>query len=769
MAQYELNLRDYWRILRRRKGIVLAITILFTAFSYTIAFLQTPPPLYEASSAIKVERSTSITGFLMEAFTFSAGENVGTYAAYTRSWPVLEIAARRLGLIPPDASSEVARTSPQYLQIITHLQNQINAEQEKGTTIIRITAQASDPKTAAKIANTVAEAYREENILSRNRQVREAKQFIDSQLKEMDQRLRLSEEQLKAFKERQGGVPLGEVASASVSNLVAKEAEQEKAQRVLDSVTREIRRLKGSPDAAARARDQTLIDPSDPDISKMNAAFLETQLERDNLLLTLTPLHPQIKQLDAKLARLRENYLRDLEAKRLGLEDRLRAGEAAVQSARASLQGLPGSALEEARLQREVKVNDDLRSLLRRRDEEVQIKEKEQIQEVTIVRPAVEPASPKATTQTATKTLVGLVIGLVLGIVLSLTVESLDTSIGAIEDVEAYLELPVIGLIPDLEKEMDRKGEPTLLESGIPEEVRPFLVSLLHPSSPVAESFRALRTNIEFLRLQRPLKVIAITSASIMEGKTTAAINLALNIAQLGKRVLLVEADLRKPYIHHVFGIPREPGFAEVIVENLPLSRAVRTATDLMLGKLGLELIASAPNIDKMDILTSGRPPLNPAELLNSPRVTELLTILKEQYEYVILDASPILPITDAVILGSKCDSTIIVYRVGRIARSALRRTKILLENVQANVLGIVLTGLRAELSRDYEELKYARYTYRYGEGSSGRPSLKGEVALKGGVALRQAETGLKSLVGFLARMWRGTRPQPKPPTRGAS
>lgn len=750
MAQYELNVRDYWRILRRRKGIVLAATLLFTAFSYTIALLQTPPPIYEASSAIKVERSTSITGLLMEAITFSPGESVATYAAYTRSWPVLEIAARRLGLIPPDVTSEAARSSPQYLQVITSLQKKIEAEPEKDTNIIKITARAGDPQTAAKIANSVAEAYREENILARNRQVREASQFIESQLMEMNERLGLSEEQLKAFKERQGGVPLSDAASAALSNLVAKEAEQEKTQRILDGVTREIRLLKESPDAALKAGGQALFDPPDPSISKINATILEAQLERGNLLLTLTPLHPQIKQLDAKLAGLRADYLRELEARRLALEGRLRASQVAAQAARADLQGMPESTLEEARLQREVKVNEDLRSLLKKKGEEAQIREKEQIQEVTIVRPAVEPTKPKAVTQTATKTVVGLVIGLVLGVVLSLIVESLDTSIGAIEDVEAFLQVPVIGLIPDLEKEIERREDKAPIEGEIPAEqippeIRPFLVSLLHPTSPVAESFRALRTNIEFLGLQRPLKVITITSASIMEGKTTTAINLALNIAQLGKRVLLIEADLRKPFVHHVFGIPRDPGLSEVIIENLPVSQVVRTVTDLMLGKLGLEPIASAPNIDKLNILTSGRPPLNPAEFLNSSRVTELLTTLKEQYEYVILDASPVLPITDAVILSSKSDATIMVYRVGRIPRSALQRAKTLLENVQANVIGVVLTGLRAELSRDYEELKYARYTYKYGEGSKGK------------AATGHARGRLKSLTSFLTEMWTGT------------
>lgn len=747
MAQYELNIRDYWRILRRRKGIILTATLLFTAFSYIIALLQAPPPVYEASSAIKVERSTSMVGLLMEAISFTPGENVATYAAYARSWPVLEIAARKLGLIPPDVRSDAAKSSPQYLQVITLLQNKIQAEPEKDTNIIKIAAQASDPKAAARIANSVAEAYREENILARNRQVREAKEFIESQLGEMEQRLTLSEEQSKAFKERQGGVPLNEIAMAAMANLVAKKAEREKTQRLLDGVTQEIHRLKETPETALKAGGQALFDPPDPTISKITTAILETRLERANLLLTLTPRHPHIKRLDGKLAGLTADYLRELEAKRRVLEEQLRSAQTVVQSAMASLHALPQSTLEEGRLQREVKENEELTSLLKRRNEEAQIREKEQIQEVTIVRPAVEPTAPMASTQVPTKTLVGLVIGLLLGIVVALTVESLDTSIAAIEDVEAYLQLPVIGLIPDLEKAPKHlEGEATP-DTGIPPEIRPFLVSIFQPVSAVAESFRALRTNIEFLGLQRPLKVIAITSAATGEGKTTIAINLALNIAQLGKRVLLVEADLRKPFIHHIFGIPREPGLSEVIIENRPWSTTVRTVTDLMLGQLGFEQVASAPNIDKMDILTSGRPPMNPSEFLNSPRVTQLLTTLKEEYEYVILDASPILPVTDAVVLSSKCDSTIIVYRAGRIARSALRRSKTLLENVQANVLGIVLTGLRADLSHDYEELKYARYTYGDAEGSQDRtPSGSGH-----------QEGKLKSLATFLARLWTGS------------
>ncbi len=389
--------------------------------------------------------------------------------------------------------------------------------------------------------------------------------------------------------------------------------------------------------------------------------------------------------------------------------------EPALRELRQTQAGLPELDLEAFRLQRDVKINEDLYSSLRAKFQEAQLRESEQIVEVTIVRPATDPTSPKNPPQTATKTLVGAVVGLTLGIVLSFVVETLDTSIGTIEDVESFLEVPVLGLIPNIDLAQEAQA---LADSGAsPEdaallETQKPLISLVAPKSTVAESYRALRTNIEFLGLERQLKTLVITSSSLLEGKTTSAINLAITMVQSGKRVLLVEADLRRPTIHRVLGIPRSPGLADCIIGNARWPDAVRTVTDLMLGTVGLEKIIAAPGIDNLHILTSGELPPNPSEFLSSARMTDLLREVREEYDYVVLDCAPVLPVTDAVILGGKVDATLLIYRVGTVARSGLRRAKTLLENVQGKVVGVVLTGLRAEVSPDFAEMEYYRYTY---------------------------------------------------------
>jgi capsular exopolysaccharide synthesis family protein len=714
MAQYDLNLRDYWRILRKRKWIVGLITLAFAAMAFAFAEVQQPDPVYHATAVVKYERTTTLVGLLVETISISSGDSITTQAAVVRSFPVLERAAKALKIIPADLDSERIKATPRYIQALSDLRARVTATPEENTTLINITVPSSDPIEAARTANAVAQAYQEENTLLRNHQIREARRFIEEQLAEVGGRLRQAEDGIRSLKERQRFVSLADATTASMTRLANLEGEQDKLRRMQQETASQLQALEDPDAVAGTVTPRIFTDASDPTIGKLNSTLLDLSVERENLLLTLTPRHPQVVDLTARVSSVRESLVRELRLKQRSLQERLAALHHQVQQVRQEQQVLPEVSRRFAEFQREIAVNENLLASLRTKLQEVQIKEKEQVAEVALVRPAIEPARPVNPPQTTGKTIVGLLIGLTVGLVLAFVLESMDTSIGTIQDVESYLEVPVLGLVPNIDPTRDPfLAPPDDEEEGSPlTKMRPFLVCLLHPRSTVAEAYRSLRTNVEFLALEKKVKVICLTSASLMEGKTTTAINLALTIAQMGKKTLLVESDLRKPFLHHAFGIPRDPGLTEVIVGNKDWHECVRTVTDLMLGPLGVERLMSAPNIDKLHLLTSGTPPPNPTEFLNSQRMTDLLTAFRQDYDFVIFDCPPILPVTDAAILAAKTDGVLIVYRVGKIARSALKRSKVLLENVRGKVLGMVLTGLKAEISPDYEELQYYRYAY---------------------------------------------------------
>lgn len=779
MAQYDLNLRDYWRILRKRKWIVGLITVAFAAMAFAFAEVQQPDPVYQATAVVKYERTTTLVGLLVESISISSGDSMTTQAAVVRSFPVLERAAKALKIIPADLDSEKIKATPRYIQALSDLRNRVTATPEENTTLINITVPSSDPIEATRIANAVAQAYQDENTLLRNRQIREARRFIEEQLAEVGGRLQQAEGGIRSLKERRGFVSLGDATTASMTRLASLEVEHDKLRRMQQETTSQLQALQDPQVVAGTLAPRIFTDASDPTIGKLNGTLLDLSVERENLLLTLTPRHPQVVDLTARIASTRESLVRELRLKQRSVQERLADLNRQIQQVRQEQQTLPDLSRRFAEFQREITVNETLLASLRAKLQEVQIKEKEQVAEVSLVRPAIEPGRPMNPPQTTGKTIVGLLIGLTVGLVLAFVLESMDTSIGTIQDVESYLEVPVLGLIPNIDPARDPfLAPPDDEEEGSPlTKMRPFLVCLLHPRSTVAEAYRSLRTNVEFLALEKKVKAICLTSASLMEGKTTTAINLALTIAQMGKKTLLVEADLRKPFLHHAFGIPRDPGLTEVIVGNKDWHECVRTVTDLMLGPLGVERLMAAPNIDKLHLLTSGTPPPNPTEFLNSQRMNELLTAFRQDYDFVIFDCPPILPVTDAAILAAKTDGVLIVYRVGKIARSALKRSKVLLENVRGKVLGMVLTGLKAEISPDYEELQYYRYAYGH-EPQRQIPSATATSARRSFVdrlagMFRRAASGKKSLLllplGFaLAAWWYGAgAPRVPLPPRG--
>jgi capsular exopolysaccharide synthesis family protein len=725
MAQYDLNLRDYWRILRKRKWSVALVTLAFGSLAFLFAQVEKPSSLFHATAVVKFERATTLVGLMVETISLAQGDSITTQAAVVRSFSVLERAAKALRMIPPDMDFDTLKQNPRYIQLLSDIRAQITATPEENTTLINISATSPEPGLAARIANAVAQAYQEENRLQRNRQLFGARRFIEEQVTAVGNRLQQAEDGILALKERQGFVSLNEETAASVARIGALESEYEKVRLEQEGIAPQIQALQNPQILDGTILLRVIADAGDPGITKLNSALIDLGLERENLLTTLTPQHPQIRDLDARISATRENLnarirtvrdsmVREIRVKNQTLEVRSAELQRQMQIVRQAQRKFPDVSWKLAQLQRELTLNENLLTTLRSKLQEVQIKEKEQVDEVSVVRPAIPPSQPINPPQMGGKTIVGLLIGLTVGLVLAFVMESLDTSIGTIQDVEGYLEMPVLGLIPLIDPTKDPLISPPEddEESGPLLKMRPFLVSLFSPRSTIAEAYRSLRTNVEFLSLEKNVKTLCVTSASLMEGKTTTAINLAITIAQTGKKTLLVESDLRKPFLHHAFGIERDPGLSDAIVGNKGWRECLRTVTDLMLGPLGIEKLMAMPNIDKLSLLTSGSPPPNPSEFLNSQRMTDLIAIFREEYDFIIFDCPPVLPVTDAAILASKTDGTLIVYRVGKIARSALKRAKVLLENVRGHVLGLVLTGLKAEVSPDYEELEYYRYAY---------------------------------------------------------
>lgn len=712
MAQHELNIRDYWRILRKRKTVVVLTMVLVGVITFMTTLMLRPRSVYEARASVKVERVTTMAGLFLEVLTYPSGDNMATQALVIKGFPVLEKVARDLKLIPSDVPSEKVMTSEDYLRILANLQSRITTEQEGNTNIINITVTAHTPKEAKNIANLVVEKYREENILSRNRQVFEAKRFIEDQLKQVEARLKESEERLNTFKREHDVVSLTDEQRILLERFSFTEGERDKTLGEVKEVQYQIDLLKQGKSIPLERVERIFTREETSVIGRLNTKLSELLLERDNLLINLLPQHPQVKEAEKRIANLRDEMVNQLKTKLKGLTKRLEFTNSEMAGLNKRIEGLPGTAVELSRLERDVKVNDDLYTMLKSKYQEVLIREAEKVEEVSIVRTALEPTAPKNPPRTVVNTALGVFIGLVFGLVFAFIFESLDTSIGAIEDVEEFLQAPVLGVIPNI----DRDEVASLLKVSHPdlkgEDAGVYLNLISHfiPDSIAAESYKSLRTNVMFLGTDRAVRNMMITSSSPNEGKTITLLNLAITIAQMGRRVLLVDADFRNSKLHEYFGLDRAPGFSDAILGNYRWEDVVRTITDIMLGRWKVEDVLATPGLDNISVVTSGMHVTQPSEFLNSSRVVDIIKGMSDNYDFILFDSPPVLPVADAVILGGKMDGVLLVYKVGSIARSALKRAKFVLDNVGTKVLGLVLNGLKPEISPDFYHISYQYY-----------------------------------------------------------
>jgi Mrp family chromosome partitioning ATPase/uncharacterized protein involved in exopolysaccharide biosynthesis len=748
MAQYEMNLRDYWLIVRRRRLIIIASTILVALFSFW--FARQKVPVYQATAAVKFEQSTALTGLLVEVLSYSSADNIETQASLIKSYPILEEVARRMGRLPQAGGTEALRESRAYTATLESLSGKLRTNRVGGTSILEITATSTSPVETRDLANTVAEVYRDYNRANRNARITEARRFIETQLKEVEARVRRAEEEVWAFRDANRIISPGAESSMLLTLFTQVRGDIEKARHQRIELEQIASRLERSDTASVT--DRVYIDTANPSIVRLMAAQTDLILERNNLALEVTEQHPKLQAIDDRLREIRREMRQEVTAQVALLRNRedilgRQLGELMQRN-----REVPAVELSLARLQRDAKVNDDLLTLLKTRHQEALIKESEGVEEVTIVRPATEPSAPIGSEGVNTF-LIGALLGLMLGLVLAFVQETLDTSIGTIEDVESYLEVPVLGIVPHIDprETMERLVErrPALAQID-PDALQSHALLITHfdPKSPVAEAYRTLRTNIQFARLERGGKVLVVTSPTLQEGKTTTIVNLALTMAQSGQKTLLVGANLRRPSIHRFFGIEREPGLSDILVGNARWRDCIRTVADILMGRFEMEDIMAAPGLDNLHIIEAGPIPANPSELLSTSAMAEFLRSVSAEYDIVLIDTPPVLPVTDSAIVAGQADGVLLVYQAGKVGRLVLKRAKAHLESTRAKVWGVVLNDVQSEVA-GYHYTHY--YTHYYGEETPSEreggvlhrawDSVRSRVGLSRGAARAEGET----------------------------
>jgi polysaccharide biosynthesis transport protein len=334
---------------------------------------------------------------------------------------------------------------------------------------------------------------------------------------------------------------------------------------------------------------------------------------------------------------------------------------------------------------------------LRNREQQLQTIATLQTANTTVVEAATE--APKVGPKTARNVVLGLFVGLIVGVGLAFLIEALDTRIRSAEELEERLGMRLIGRVPALPKTTGPGHQPMLTE----------------PMSPNAEAYRIVRTNLDFLTLDHPCRSILITSALEQEGKTTTATNLALACAQAGKRVALVDLDLRKPRVHDLLKVPFQPGLAEVLRGAVPLDEALSSVSIEPLGggDSGSDLGMARGSLE---VLTSGSLPPNPGDLASSERLSTLLAEISERVDLVLVDSPPMLHVGDAASLSTSVDAVVIVARMQRLRRANVSEIHRMLGTTRVLKLGFVLTGVERGEAYGYGGYGYGSQN-GYGQG----------------------------------------------------
>ena len=620
--------------------------------------------------------------------------------------------------------------------LVRSLRGAMKVEPIRDTEAIRLTINSVDPDEAALLANIVAREYYSLDLEYNLAEIVEMKDFLEEQLEKIEKNLTRSEENLKEYQEREGVFGLDETAQTLIDQLSTFEATYYTTLAELKVTQEKLNNQQVLLNEREKWIVKEAINTTNPLIVQLRQAIAEMEAEKITVMtirgltrdsepiveadtriedlkkklfneaqnLTSLGLSPE-EQSEISLGLLKNVLFSNVEI--IALEAKSKEYKKLVDQYSGELNKLPERSLKYARLDRERQVNEKYYVLMKTKYQESRITEASRISSVRIVDPAIPPERP-VKPKKKLNLILGLFIGLGLGVGIAFIKEYLDHSVRTDDDLQRA-GLSAIAIVPTIDvkraiEKMEKVGKDLNGELSLQSR----LISHFDPKSPVAEAYRTLRTNIQFLSPDKPIKTLVISSAGPKDGKSTTVANLAITFASLGKKTLLLDGDLRKPILHKVFDVPRSPGLVQGIIEEIDYSDIIQRT-----------------EVSNLYLITCGEVPPNPSELLASQRLKNLLEKMKNEFDIVLIDSPPVIAVTDASILSKVADGLLLVVRAGGTDTRALQRAIELLSRVKCNVIGAALNGVNVSAGYGYDSYYYY-YHYHYYYGDEGKRKRRG-------------------------------------------
>jgi len=586
------------------------------------------------------------------------------------------------------------------------VQDNLTVRRREGTSVIDLGYTANDPRLARDIVNAVADAFVAANATAARQQTRRRRDFVEEQLATADSLVRDAQYALTEFRSSRQLYGTRDRLSSQQTGLIGIEVRREEMsadRRMYQGLLEGM--LQDGPGGGAGDLSALVSAPgiaANPVVAQRYAELTGYQAERARLTAGtwgVSGSNPDVQRLDVLIAQTETRVVEAVRSHISALDARIRALDELQARSATAISTLPALEAEEMRLVEEAETFRTLADQLRGELQRARISEAVEAGQAAVLDYALE-GSPVS--NGATRRLVfGLIIGLMLGGGAAFLLEQNNTSIRRREDMEATLQVPGMTVIPQIQSngkgtlrlgrlKLGTRAGDRRVSNGKYGQRSTSLVTLSNIRSSGSEAFRTLRTNLIFSQEIDSLRTMLVTSASKGEGKSTTSANLAVTFAQQGMRVLLVDADLRRPALDKLFGIPREPGLSNLLIHPELWENAIRPTSQ-----------------ETLHVLPAGSIPPNPAELLGGQRMTGLINLLQEKYDLVIFDSPPVLIAADASILASWVDGVLVIVRAGQTDRGAAQHTMQQLVGVGARIVGAVLND------PDARAFGYGGY-YRY-------------------------------------------------------